>query len=437
MRKYLSIPSRTILAIAGASVFTELLLYSFGQEFAFGDLPRTQTGKEFSDLFIWTHNAHGCEISPWSMEGTNQCSKGPNFNYPWYPIYILRALRISASDNTVLGLLIGFAAIAATLALCKWLSNTNDSDKSWIYICTSAFLMSKPFRYALERGQPDLLVYVGLLLTIYLYSCNPNTRTTRGISKLGYSKKRMLGTLATAIATLIKLYPIASFLYLGLRALFEEGTYRRSQRSRVPSRLIRKISLFTITGAALIALCIQPYTLTKSYNILNLGGHGFGWLVHVFEGTYQGAVAKTFFVALGVTCAFASAESLSRDLGGLGTRSAQNAMNAITISSSIICPLYLITESIYYKWIFLMPVLGGACVLASPTGHGRYRDLGVLLIILCITTLDLPYLPYSEILTNGLEVFITYSVHPLLIGILLGILAIDASRFTGLINFKR
>ncbi len=437
MRKYASALSRTVLTVASVSAFLELLLYSSGQASAFGDLPRTLPGKEFSDLFIWSHNAHGCEISPWLMEGANQCSEGPNFNYPWYPIFILRILRISASENTLLGLLIGIASIAATLALCKWFANANGSNKNWIYICTSVFLMSKPFRYALERGQPDLLVYIAILLTIYLYSCRSHASATQRIGKFGYSKKRALGMLATAVATLIKLYPITSFLYLGLRALREGETYRPSLRPKVSSYSFGKIALFTLSSAALIALCIKPYVLTKSYNILNLGGHGFGWLVHVSESTNQGTIAKTLFVVFGMLCAFSSTESVSRNLGGLGSRSTQNAISAILIGSTIVCPLYLITESIYYKWIFLMPILGGACVIAGQTVDGRYRELGVLLVVLCVISLDLPYLPYSATLTHGLEVFTTYSVHPLLIGILLGVLAIDAARYTGLVIFKK
>ena len=115
--------AKNILLIAlGAglvSCLAELVSYTLGHPGAYRDLPRSSPGEPFFDLYIWTSNLKGCNVLPWELGGNNHCaSELYPFNYPWYPIYFLRALGLSKSSHLAGGFLVGLVGTCSYF----WLS---------------------------------------------------------------------------------------------------------------------------------------------------------------------------------------------------------------------------------------------------------------------------------------------------------------------------
>lgn len=395
--------------------FIELFGYSFGSLISYQDLPRAEAVNIFPDLGLWTYNGYGCDINPWELEGSNQCGNNPDFNYPWYPIAILRILGLGESYHRLSGLLLGIASLFATYLLIRafsgrvWLS-------SWTCIVGGTLVVSKPFRYALERGQTDLLVYILLILSIFLAASHYK----------GSVKARRRGfygaNLALGAMTLIKLYPITALVYYNILAFRNHGGARASG-DKWWANVGVALAYILLVGL----LCIHPYQLTSAYNILNLGGHGFGLSVVVAKSAmhteWDGVQIKLLIFCVALIVTMREIYRIEMKVRVKEIAHCHFTRIAIVLPSSMLVPLYIATENIYYKYILLIPLIFALSKEVACTRHRSELNWSYIVILLSSFFLLFSlYMPSSRDLAVYIESYRSFGLEPIIFGSLSGVL---------------
>ena len=166
-----------------------------------------------------------------------------------------------------------------------------------------------------------------------------------------------------------------------------------------------------------------------------LGGHGFGITVLLDAGYLSegggGLLLKLLFIGIGLCLYFHSiTNGLRTYLYGLRSTSPMTPLRSMgrrysefgvsehytVISTMIAAPLYIITENINYKWIFLLPTLASLISLAIRRSSAQ-NSLKIWYVAVAIITsqvfLGLPYASSTYVYVEWLSHF---AIHPFIIG---------------------
>lgn len=407
------------LGVGLISCLAELLSYTLGNSGAYRDLPRSSPGRLFFDLYIWTSNLNGCNILPWELGGNNHCaSELYPFNYPWYPIYFLRALGLSESYHLAGGFLVGLVGSCSYFWLSlSLLQETLRYKMNWrrascVILAFWAGTHTLPWRYALERGQIDLLI-TGLVLV---------TVVSAFALRLSPKMKWNYMVCILAVAALTKIFPF----FAAITVYFSRPENCLNIR-RQKDNIGRKNAIMLGLGLILTAfLLIKPVMLTFQHNLSDLGGHGFG-LKSLLNAGYASSFTFTFAWKC-IVLVIGSMVGLSI-IGIKGARITRlpsalrmpNTLSELTIQlfSSMIIPLYLLTESISYKFIFVVAML--PCLAAVDFKDVQADRIANLCFIAGICSIMSISLPFSPSLYAYVEWFVHFLLHPLLFGLLLSL----------------
>ena len=358
----------TLLLFAVLTSIYELIQYASGSLSSFSDLPRASPSDSFFDLHIWTSNLSDCPIDISALKGENHCaSRYYVFDYPKYILFPLRQLGLTSAIHSWLGISLGAVAYILTAYSFFDLGGVVRTSKVH-YVAVAGLLatvcvVSLPLRYAVERGQVDLVVY-NIFCLYYLCRCKKWV--------FGEGSAHLSGYLTLIITALIKIYSLASLIYI---SLLDAGSLLVA---RVVGRQVRtKRLVFSISGIFLAVICgfalSSDIDTARAANSFFLGGHGFG-----FSTLLDAAYSKSFpFSGLGKSLVAFISICIGLSYGKELVSSSALALNVINTSNDskslrfsclqskasveiflMVAPfmvaLYSFTESINYKLIFLI-----------------------------------------------------------------------------------
>lgn len=387
-----------------------------GSAVVFFDIPRFDSNK-FYDLRIWTDNFNGCEIALADFRKDNHCALSLYpFNYPIYPLYILRALGFQSGYNIVYGTTLGIASIISFVVFL-WLCAIerhqcrNSFWGEWVFIsfCFAAF-WAKPMRYALERGQIDLVVLSWTICGLVLYHAL--------YSRSSFSLAWMSVWLTTGLSSLAKIYPLPAFA-IGAVLLVKEikGSRQSLVCKRVNFFAVFAISVFVAVGA------ISSYFVASSTAFPNLGGNGFGLMVlssdFIDEGFSLTIKSKVLVFALAFLISTLQLLKIRQVAPSFFSpkecryRMPQLAMCLIGAFMSLI---YLSTESINYKLVFVSVYMVSSCCIYSSSESVDIRSWSGFSSATCLASLSLVSLPYIPSLYVYPEWLGQFVVQPMMFG---------------------
>lgn len=414
-----------ILVATTAFLTLEVYRYSKGDSTAFLNVPRAEPRNIFFDLRIWTINGADCNIPLGEITAEKHCAQDLyKFNYPVYFLYLIRFLGVSSSWHAAYGVGLAVCAMACMILLMGRLYREcqDKGGRLLILIFSIAINMSFPWRYAIERGQTDLIVFC-LLAIPFILSSAKKDNDPRG------SPLTSMGLIIALIGSaFIKLFTLPSALFCVIARVLT--TLNKRGLSRSGQLTIYGWGIFMLfTTLALI----PSFRATSTLNIVNLGGHGFGFETLMKAGYVNsyanGAICKITFAAIGL-CIFCN-KSLVGSLfvrpDSLLRRISHN-VERLSVSDSYVClaaimysSIYVVTESINYKWIFILPV--PACLVAisslkrvrTGASQGSFRLLGTAIFI----SMGLLSVPFNPTTYSYIEWIGHFALHPLCIGGLL------------------
>ena len=156
--------------------------------------------KDFADLRVVTENGHGCQINTSEIYKEDCYWLSTPTNIPTALIHVARLLRIGERETASIGILLGLALISTEVYVLV-------STCGWAGGCLGALLIlwSHSFRYTIERGNIDILVYFCSVITCSLCAVYLSSERKKNIQDL-----ILTGAISTCVAvgTLIKVYPI-------------------------------------------------------------------------------------------------------------------------------------------------------------------------------------------------------------------------------------
>lgn len=349
----------------------EVINYAFGGLVAFNDLPRASPFDAFFDLRIWTFNLSDCSISISELGGNNHCaSKYYVFDYPRYILYPLRFLGLTSDVHLSLGIFLGaLTFISSAYVFCS-VVRANEALRAPRLLVAGlvslVLMLSLPLRYAVERGQIDLVIYNSL--------CCYYAFRSRGW-KFWNVNSQILRYLTLAITALVKIYSLVSLLYVvavDAACLLLAKRFHKVLNSRY--------LLWTFTGACMAAVCsillFKDIYVAKEANSFFIGGHGFG-----FNTLLDAAYATKFLFSwksklliilsttwIGFNCGKKLIYSNDYTLNEFSLHTTTHRLSPSCLQSKacaelflmagpFIIVLYLFTESINYKLIMVTLLL--------------------------------------------------------------------------------
>ena len=426
MCRFLSAVISKAPILASAYCWIELFLYSVGSDIPYRDLPRAPASDRFFDLRIWTFNGYGCDIPIEEIALKEHCAiDSYMFNYPPYPLWLIRSLHIGRETHSLAGLFIGTIAIVLfTYFVVSIRSETTQrSIQSVISIASCICILSFPFRYALERGQIDLVVFSIVLA---------------GVVPLRWGKLPKLESLfaprifiALVLATLVKAFTLPSLAAISGLHIIRNWISKKAQIViEKPSRLGG--SVIAIATFIFISSLILPIALkANSVSFLDLGGHGFGFKTlnnaAYISDVRSAEFTKIIFLIIGFASFIQSCttsvnqpcitlakafERLTKIGGG----------EAYLVATACFLPvLYLLTESINYKWVFIIPIPIICFALTEDKYFSLCKKPLVYLGNSILAQLILMMLPFSPISYMYIEWFLHFALHPFVIGAIAGL----------------
>ena len=415
-----------ILLCTLIKLIAELVQYAHGSPRAFTDVPRAEPDQVFFDLRILSHNGSSCDISIPEISPERHCASDLYpFNYPTFGLWIVRLIGIGADSTSSFGVVLGVTTIAlVTVFFLQRFQEVvpNKAAGLFVFIFLILSLNSFALRYALERGQVDLLV-LDLVLVPLIFPF-PRRNLIGGITK-GY-----IGlSLGLILSSLIKIFTFPALLVINLLETLALVKRRRNT--------LFILLLWTTTILSGISL-VRPIEISRAINMSGLGGHGFGLDVLLNAGYItdadSGLSLKVVFFGLGLALflrtVLVKLKSLSFQhrrhpiklfhASGTSFRDLGPSELYIIVSTMIFTPLYLATESINYKWIFLLPTLGCLIALASKTSAAIRVKLYYLIAIIAMSQAFLSY-PFSPTTYVYLEWLAHFAMHPFIAGGLCGL----------------
>ena len=400
----------------------ELVGYAYGSSAAFNDVPRANPSEVFFDLRIFTHNGVNCGINIKEIEPYRHCAVDLYpYNYPTFALWLVRFLGISRDSTSEVGVILGITTI--TLLTIFFLQRMREVlpyrlAACGIFLCLIGSLNSFSFRYALERGQVDLFVLNLVLLPLVL-------PFQRGKSEKEISGQYIGIYIGLLLGSLTKIFTFPALV--GISML--EALSLMKKRINCLSFIF-----FWITIIACGIVLVRPIQISRGLNIKGLGGHGFGLDVLLDAGylpeVTSGILLKVLFLGIGLALytkpilsrlkflTQKDGPSLINQLQVVGTNfRAMGSSELYTITSTlIIAPLYMATESINYKWIFLLPAVACLIASASKSPGVLHKTKQVYLVIAIICSQALLSYPYSPTTYLYLEWLGHFAIHPFIVG---------------------
>ena len=179
---------------------------------------------------------------------------------------------------------------------------------------------------------------------------------------------------------------------------------------------------------------IRPIQISRGLNMKGLGGHGFGVDVLLDAGylpeVTSGILLKLLFLGIGLALYAIPIFSRLRYLSQRGRASPASQLQVIganfrqmdsselyiVISTLITAPLYMATESINYKWIFLLPAVASLIALASKSPGVSHKTKQAYLVVTIICSQAFLSYPYSPTTYLYLEWLGHFAIHPFIVG---------------------
>lgn len=432
MRNHFPKKEGTLLRLLLAILLTTIVLltievyrYSQGDGTSFLDVPRAAPENIFFDLRIWTNNGIDCDIRVGDITDENHCaSELYAFNYPRYFLYVVRFFGVTSLWHRTYGVALALCAITCMISLVARLYGECQDRQGRQLILVYLILanLSFPWRYAIERGQTDLIVFC-LITLPFIFSL---TKRDGGRGSLLPSNGLIMALIGTAF---IKLFTLPSALCCVLIRVFptcdEKGDLLVNKS---------KILAWSIAMGAVILILVPSLEATSTLNIVNLGGHGFGFKTLMRAGyvnSYADAViCKITFIALGVAIFWdqgLAQYSFKQPKKFLfkaiyNARGLAISQSYIVLATILYSSVYLATENINYKWIFVLPV--PACLVVAQSLRDSHtkklRSSFRLLETALVISIGLLSLPFSPTTYSYVEWLGHFALHPLCIGGLLG-----------------
>ena len=432
---------RLLLCICGVALMivgvTEVALYASGDVSVYSDVPRAEFSRYFYDLRIWSMNMADCQIPIGDLAGHNHCASDFYvFDYPVFPLYVLRFLGWKSSIHGYMGLILGILSVVSTIFLTlehplqNW---TSRHRVSWIVmgaftavVCTR----SLPLRYAIERGQIDQVVYISAI-ALYAYIKN-------GSRERGNPWILTFALLILAALSLAKIYPIASLIWITSLSLF--GTWRCRNTRRIRESILGGIFLPIVLSAGCLFLLARSIAVARAANSFPVGGHGFGLTVLTDAGYANGSEFSLISKVLVTTAfclltfwVFSGVDSLQfyNKASHYITRSSQKStprswgsykrVKPEVILLLIVFPfleaLYISSESINYKIIFIAALVPWFYLLIDSSSRAL-KYFGFLQLILVWVIFLSPGLPFNPSLYLYVEWFNHFACQPAFFGCL-------------------
>ena len=421
----------------------ELILYASGHEYLYWPIPKFQS-HVFFDLYIWSLNLTDCPISVSDLHTDHHCaSQYYLFGQPWYPLALFRAFSLHSSHHIIYGVLIGIAGISAVnlIALISYSATLRSSNfkhraaHALFPFSVVLILSSFSFRYALERGQTDIVV----LLIIVAGTCFAHMPC-----KYRKSEQHVVIALAlmASVAALTKIYPwsLLPILLVVVLVPTEPDPFKTSSGlTTINTRRNNLINASVIFVCMIISfgLLYDIYTYISQVSFADLTNSGYGLKVLV-NAPYSDKLSlsmpsKVFMLAMGFiyflpwshlhhllksgppSChvSYLTYTIKRKPLTKL-TYAQLLAMNALVISF----PVYLVTESFPYKFIIVLLCL--PAFVEDIVSDQAAANKSILALSLLVLSMYLPYLGPQPSLGLYQEWFVHFFLHPFLFGLLAG-----------------
>ena len=328
----------TSIVILAVSLMTvvELLLGNIGYERnshllsnAYAGINRVDS-ISFADLRVVTENGKGCEVPVRDIYHKDCYWHTSPTNIPTLFIHLSRLFGIGSQNTTVVGIVLGTCVVATSIVIFIKTLGTE-----YAAILSVVFFLSHPTRYALERGNIDMIIYI--LIIIFAASAshlltptsgNPDSSMKPIISgsiRNFYVRRRFeINSIVMATSLLaavmgkvypILLFPVIVFIYY--------SSHARKTLADQDEDYVNKINLFRIHSISLIACaCIAVsflYILTDIAHMLSSSATGtnagllFGLKTLPDTGTSEKLqyTIKLFLLGLGVFKGFSRGSQIS------------------------------------------------------------------------------------------------------------------------------
>jgi hypothetical protein len=248
---------------------------------------------------------------------------------------------------------IGLAIDAAFFASLWFAARPRSWRDTAVIVAAS---LSTAVIYAVERANVDLIIFVLLIAGAALAPREP--------------MRRIAGYLVILLAGLLKFYPFAAFVI--------------ALRERTPRFF--GIAIVATAALATLLLYMRPELAPLAANLPGgrYGSDAFGAnnLVYLLEATGASQLISILALAILGLCAAAAAVSLARDGGFVFafSQTTERDRTSLVMASAVIVGCFFAGQSILYRAIFLIPVVGGLCALrrAAPRPGLRSRLAGLI-----------------------------------------------------------
>ena len=414
LAKKLKYLTRAISVVLVMILIGELVQFALGSPDSYFNVPRVHPGWDtFFDLRIFTLNGSNCNISYADITSSNHCaSRLYSFNYPKYYLYVLKLIPLHGDPTLVVGIILGIITILVTAALF------NLYQPSFLLICLQALsVMSFGFRWSLERGQLDQVMYLLALSPAFLpFLYKAKTSTVQ----LDYSPKiTIFASITFGLANLLKLFTATSTILLAVLDFHLIFAHNVSRRYRIASILAISIIAFSLFLAALVFRT----SASSLYDPLLIGSSAYGLSVLTNHGIYS-YFLKALPFAVGSSIPRFSIPGICNP--GLTTRPPSKILPSsifiLAFFSIINVSLYLLAVNLNYKLLFLVPIscaLTGLWQLRVLVDFSRSRLIFILFLLL--STMYYPYRLVPQqypAVYQCLELYMHYFIHPMLFGAL-------------------
>jgi len=416
----------------------ELVLYSRGNSsYLFSPIPKFD-GHQFFDLYIWSANLSDCPIPVREITPTNHCGiQYYIFGQPAYPLYLFRLLGLHSRYHAIYGVILGvIPTILFTSIVLRAYLTTQYQYRALLLTSIPTVLFSFQFRYALERGQTDLAI-----ATLYLVACVLFFLT---VKVFPHSRAFLIPVvLLSALATATKLYSfsiILSLLLVCVTTLIKVIRYRYGYTEK-PSTPKASETVYWLIFLIVLTLCLlinlyNSYLFIKQASFKGLDNAGFGltiltnapYTTDLSVSLQSKLVVMTLFFFLTIACILAgrnitrtSFQVFLPDIYLLNNISCLQMLSILSIIT--IVPVYLVTESFPYKYIFAALALPGLIETSLLLKIKKLLTSSECVKLICIfisLSLYLPYLPFNPSISQHLEWFDHFFLYPAIMGGLTG-----------------
>jgi len=398
----------------------ELVLYVLGSSLPYSNLLRVHPGWDpFYDLRIFTLNGSNCPIAYQDISYINHCaSKHYGFNYPKYILFILKQIPLPDDPTIPVGFLLGVTAVLLTSCLFIMPILLHKPINivllfGWQLIALNSF----GFRWAVERGQVDLIIYCLLIapfLFYLLFGGLSRVDSNCNSLLLGFC---LLG-LALSLSNILKIYTVfASILYIICCFPLIFGSFRIHGLYRFAVAVILCLIIASIVMAALYV----KNAFSSELDPLSIGSSAFGFRVLTSKGliAYITKLGGLFFGIVFAKLFMSTKEFDANKLTCNAFKVLLSSYGLFAFSACILLPLYFFSVNLNYKLLFLVPVLWSVISFWQFRSYQKSWSAMVFLYLI-LSCIIYPYRPASSpLFYSKLELYMHLFAHPVFYGMLL------------------